>query len=338
LLETPAGFELNSLQVSARIGDFLRHHLRNFDPQIEIVAARKKNTPNSPDNAEILSPLLEADLIFMGPGSPTYAVRQLKDSLAWNYLLAKHSMGTAIALASAATVAVSAFALPVYEIYKVGEELHWKNGLDLFGLYDLSLVFVPHWNNNDGGSELDTSRCYMGRSRFQYLLEMLPQDVTVIGIDEKTGLILFPESGICKVIGQGSITIIHAGAQHEDTCVDQDIIQAELHMIADVRQGHVHNFVNGESFKLERIGSFQQFNAAEGLPPGVLEVVRNIAAIDERVTQDENPTEAVMRIMEDREKARAAKNWSEADKLRGEIERLGWSISDSQDGPVLRRL
>ncbi|MFN2304309.1 MAG: cysteinyl-tRNA synthetase, partial [Anaerolineales bacterium] len=148
LLETPAGFELNSAQVIARVGNFLRHHLRNFDPQIEIVAARKKNTPNSPDNAELLSPMLTADLIFMGPGSPTYAVRQLKDSLAWNYLLAKHNMGTAIALASAATVAISAYALPVYEIYKVGEELHWNNGLDLFGLYDLSLVFVPHWNNN----------------------------------------------------------------------------------------------------------------------------------------------------------------------------------------------
>jgi hypothetical protein len=247
-------------------------------------------------------------------------------------------MGTAIALASAATVAISAYALPVYEIYKVGEELHWNNGLDLFGLYDLSLVFVPHWNNNDGGSELDTSRCYMGKPRFLSLLEMLPPDVTVIGIDEKTGLILNPETGICKVIGKGSITIIHAGAQHEDTLEDHNLIKAELHMIEATRQGHVHNFMSGESFKLERIGSFQRFSASESLSPGVIEMVRNIAEIDANGLPDQNPTEAVMQLMEDREKARVAKNWFEADRLRGEIEKLGWFVSDSQDGPVLRRL
>ena len=81
-------------------------------------------------------PLLEADLIFMGPGSPTYAVRQLQGQPG----LALHAWrATAwerrLVLASAAVVAISAYALPVYEIYKVGEDLHWNEGLDFFGLY-----------------------------------------------------------------------------------------------------------------------------------------------------------------------------------------------------------
>ncbi len=83
--------------------------------------ARKRGSEFSPDDPALVHPLLEADLIFMGPGSPTYAVRQLRDSLAWHYLLARHQLGATLVFASAAVVAISAFALPVYEIYKVGD-------------------------------------------------------------------------------------------------------------------------------------------------------------------------------------------------------------------------
>ena len=55
----------------------------------------------------------------------------------------------------------------------MGEDPHWKTGLDLFAPFGLRLVFIPHWNNNDGGNELDTSRCFMGLARFERLLERL---------------------------------------------------------------------------------------------------------------------------------------------------------------------
>ena len=80
VLETPAGFELNSHQVAGKVADFLKTRLANYTPIIDVVSARKRGTPFSPDEAEIVRPLLYADLIFMGPGSPTYATRQLKDS------------------------------------------------------------------------------------------------------------------------------------------------------------------------------------------------------------------------------------------------------------------
>ena len=116
LLETPAGFELNSERVIGRVADFILHRLQNYNPQVLLIPARQRGTPLSPDNPEILAPLMDADLIFMGPGSPTYAVRQLKDSLAWQMMIACHYLGVGLVLASAATVAASAYSLPVYEI------------------------------------------------------------------------------------------------------------------------------------------------------------------------------------------------------------------------------
>jgi hypothetical protein len=143
LLETPAGFELNSAQVAGRIADFLWRHLQNYHPQITIVPARKRGTAYSPDKPGIVAPLFRSDLIFLGPGSPTYAVRQLRGSLAWDVLVARHRQGAALGLSSAAVVAVSAHALPVYEIYKAGEDIHWVEGLDLLGSYGLRLVLHP---------------------------------------------------------------------------------------------------------------------------------------------------------------------------------------------------
>src|SRR5512136_466373 len=83
ILETPAGFELNSQQVAGRVADFMRSRLQNYTPTIDVVPARKRGTPFSPDEPSILRPLLYANFIFMGPGSPTYAIRQLQGSLAW---------------------------------------------------------------------------------------------------------------------------------------------------------------------------------------------------------------------------------------------------------------
>jgi cyanophycinase-like exopeptidase len=338
LLETPAGFELNSTQVIGRVGDFLAHRLQNYEPQIEIIHARKRGTSQSPDDPEIARPLLEADMVFMGPGSPSYAVRQLMDSVTWQYLIARHRLGGALVLASAATVAISSYSLPVYEIYKVGEDIHWKRGLDFFGLYGMSLVFIPHWNNNDGGDELDTSRCFMGKPRFVHLIELLPPDLTIIGIDEKTGLYIDPESGICKVIGLGGVTLIHTGQVHEESIDERDLRESGLQVISQSRSSHVHRFKDGDSFQLNRIGSFNRPTSSEGLTPEVwrLALLAKQKA-KEGSESDDHPPSEVMALIEARKTARIQKKWSEADRLRQAIEKVGWTVMDTPDGTEVIR-
>ena len=102
----------------------------------------------------------------MGPGSPTYTARQLTGSLAYEIIQARQRTGAALVLASAATIAFGCQTMPIYEIYKAGMDLHWQPGLNYFQQFGLDLVIVPHWNNAEGGAELDTSRCFMGAGRF----------------------------------------------------------------------------------------------------------------------------------------------------------------------------
>ncbi len=332
LLETPAGFELNSTQVIGRVAEFIHHRLQNFDPQVMIIPARKRGTPFSPDNPKIVSPLLKADMIFMGPGSPTYTIRQLHDSLAWHYLVARHRLGATIVMASAAVIAVSSCALPVYEIYKVGEDLHWKEGLDLFHLYGLSLVFIPHWNNNDGGADLDTSRCFMGESRFTLLMELLPADITVVGIDEYTSLIIDPQNGICHVLGLGGVTLIHTGHLHRYHTINLE--GTGLAEVAEQRNGHVHQYHTGESFPLHEIGPFRLYHPEVGLPPGVWQAVLDSQQEPSLDTVPSPPPE-VFTLVEKRETARSDKNWEAADALRDQINELGWQVLDTPEGPQL---
>jgi hypothetical protein len=308
VLETPAGFELNSAQVAGRVAEFLRWRLQNYRLQVSVIPARKRGTPFSPDDPHIVAPLGECNVIFLGPGSPTYAVRQLQDSLAWDLVRARHRLGSAMVLASAATIAAGAYALPVYEIYKVGEDIHWRPGLDFFGDFGMSLVFIPHWNNAEGGTELDTSRCFMGQSRFEQLQGMLPSNATVVGIDEHTALVVDLAAGKCHVMGMGGVTLLRCGL--------------EMHVEAD------------QDFPVSSLGPFYIPEPQAGLPPEVWQCVQ--AAQDQATaTEVGQPSAEVLALVERREAARARHDWATADALREQITTLGWQISDTLQGPRL---
>lgn len=308
ILETPAGFELNSEQVASNVGNFIKHRLQNYHPEIEVIPARKRGTSHSPDIPEIVQPILEADLVFMGPGSPSYTVRQLEGSLAWEYILARHRLGAGLAFSSAATVAISVSALPVYEIYKVGEDPHWKPGLDYFSPYGLPLVFIPHWNNQDGGEGLDTSRCYLGKSRFNDLSKLLPEDQIVIGIDDNTGMIIDIQKGYYHVLGLGNVAIIQ-----QDT----------LTSIPAGNKGH-----------LTDLGDFHLCDPLTGISNSSWEAALQAA---ERAAEPILPPPEVIELAKERQRARTEKDFIEADQLRKEIESRGWTVQDNPDGYHLEK-
>jgi cyanophycinase-like exopeptidase len=307
VLETPAGFEPNSALVAGNIADFLCRRLAARRPHVEVVPARQRGTDFSPDDLGLLPPILKADMLFLGPGSPTYAIRQLRGSRAWDAVLARHLQGATTVLASAAMVAAGKLALPVYEIYKVGEALHWTEGLDLFGPYGLSLVFIPHWNNNDGGAKLDTSRCYMGQARFEALRALLPPETSIVGIDENTALVLDPAAGSAEVLGEGCVTVIRTGAESR--------------------------FEPSQRFGLTLLGPFDRTCVPPSISPEVTAAAAASAAEPAVLPACVPPD--VRALAEARDAARARRDWSGADALRRRLAALGWRVSDGPAGQVV---
>ena len=158
----------------------------------------------------MLARVAEARYVFAGPGSPSYALRQWLGTGVPDLLAAKLRDGGCVTLASAAAVGLGVVSLPVYEVYKVGEEPRWLEGLDLLGVTGLHAAVVPHYNNAEGGTH-DTRYCYMGERRLRILEALLPEGVDILGVDEHTAAIFDLDAQTVSIRGRGVVTWRHKG-------------------------------------------------------------------------------------------------------------------------------
>lgn len=213
LLDTPYGFQENSSELSSKAVEY-------FDKSINVklrVAGLTRLADGNIDSLAIekgLRVVADAHYVFAGPGSPSYALRQWEGSPIVDLLTDKIRNGGIVTFASAAALTLGRFTLPVYEIYKVGQEPRWLDGLDLMSEIGLHVAVIPHYNNAEGGHH-DTRFCYMGERRLSMLESELPSDVYVFGVDEHTGVVIDLDADTATVVGKSVATIRVRGASEE---------------------------------------------------------------------------------------------------------------------------
>ena len=177
----------------------------------------------------------------------------------------------------------------------------------------------------------------MGRPRFAELMELLPPDLTVMGIDEKTALTLDVQAGEVRVGGLGGVTLIHTGHRHH--LPGPDLHGSGLAEVAEQRRGHVHTYRSGETFPLSECCPFQVPLAGEGLPEEVwaqaLEAQARLEAGEQAEPELPSPPQEVLDLVERRQAARQRKDWAASDALREQIAVLGWQVLDTPQGPQL---
>jgi len=203
LLDTPFGFQPNADELVARITAYFRQHV---GLEITLASFRHSGRATALESEQFLARLSWANYVFAGPGSPTYALRHWRDTGMRERLAEKIVQGGCVAFASAAAIGLGAYALPVYEIYKVGDDPSWTGGLDLLGQIGVRCAVIPHYNNREGGTH-DTRYCYMGEARLRLLESMLAEDVFVLGVDEYTACIIDVEAQSVTVRGRGGVTV-----------------------------------------------------------------------------------------------------------------------------------
>ena len=96
--------------------------------------------------------------------------------------------------------------MPVYEVYKVGEDPRWVPGLDLLAAIGLPVALIPHYDNAEGGTH-DTRFCYLGEERLAQLEHELPEGAFVLGVDEHTALCIDLDAEQAEVAGHGGVTV-----------------------------------------------------------------------------------------------------------------------------------
>jgi len=305
-LDTPAGFELNADQIAERAIEYFDKHL-GLDLGVVTFKAASAANPERIERA--LRQLREANYIFAGPGSPTYAIRNWRDTPILRAMAQRLANGAHLVFASAAAIAVGRHSLPVYEIYKVGEEPHWVDGLDLFEPYGFELAIVPHWNNNEGGV-YDTRYCFVGQPRMRVLEQALPATAAILGVDEYTACILDLGGGEAQVMGAGKVAIRRRG--------ERDRVYA-----------------SGSVFDLREL-------RREGGGEGALEVPMAGEAAADWIEWPNAPKEAravgplVDLLVEVRAQLREAQQWALADQIRDRLADLDIVLEDGPAGTAWR--
>lgn len=206
MLDTPFGFQENADDL---VEKSLEYFEKSVGHRVEAAGLRRSDG-NDLEVETALARIRTADWLFAGPGSPTYALRQWKGTPVPAAFAEKLQSGGAVVFSSAAALTIGLRTVPVYEVYKVGMEPFWLEGLDLLSPLGLPVSVIPHYDNNEGGNH-DTRMCYLGETRLAMIEDDLPPDSFIMGIDEHTGIVLDLDADTAEIFGKGVLTLRKEG-------------------------------------------------------------------------------------------------------------------------------
>ncbi len=349
LLDSPYGFQENADELTEKAQQYFRESVGR---EVEAVTFRSAPPADPVAHAVQMARLRAADWVFAGPGSPSYALRTWAGSAVPDALHARLREGGAVTFASAAALTLGLVTIPVYEVYKVGEDPRWLDGLDVLGrATGLHAAVVPHWNNAEGGTH-DTRFCWQGERRLRILEDQLPEDSFVLGVDEHTGLVIDLDSGAAEVVGRGTVVVrvhgdewvVPAGetisveqiAEHGRSAASAVPAAAAVDPPATVPQ------LDEELDRALEAGDVATALALvlDGLPDDACDVrewagsrlARTIAAVGEPVDVTETVRPLVELLLELRARARAEKRWADSDTIRDGLVVAGVEVRDTPDG------
>ena len=203
MLDTPFGFQVNADDLTSKYQQYFDDSVGQV---IEIGKWRRKDDPIL-ERERTLALINRSDWVFAGPGSPSYALQHWQGTPVPDAMAEVLTRNGTLVIGSAAAATIGSHAIPVYEIYKVGLDPYWLDGLNLLGsATGIQAVVVPHFDNREGGRH-DTSCCYIGLERLKTLEALLPAEVGVIGVDEHTAAVFDLVTSEISVHGPGGLTL-----------------------------------------------------------------------------------------------------------------------------------
>lgn len=322
-VDTAYAFQENVPQMSEKLESYFAVSL-----QTELTTLHFAHYEQSTDieRALIKQHVREANYVFAGPGSPSYALAQWTPLGFGSDLLDVLDADGTLCISSAAALTLGAFTAPVYEIYKVGAEPYWLAGLNIVAALGLSCVVIPHFDNNEG-ENYDTRFCYLGERRLTRLEGELPEGVATLGIDEHTALIIDRKSDTVTVKGRsngywrlnGEIRVLA-----NDTTTPLDNLRQNTVPVTPAPR-NAPTTVTNEPLALAEIVGRGGAEATEALARLVtLAVAGGEGHID--------PTSLVDGVLTARRDAREQGQYQLADQLRDSLVRAGIDVHDGPEG------
>ncbi len=207
LLDTPFGFQENAPILASKAIEYFRDAVGR---RVEAAGLTRTDSGDTVAVERGVAKVRSADWVFAGPGSPTFALEQWRNTPVPGAIADKLRSGGAVVFSSAAALTLGKATVPVYEIYKVGLDPYWLDGLDVLAEVGLNVAVIPHYDNAEGGNH-DTRFCYLGERRLAMLEPELPDGCFVLGIDEHTGVVMDLDADTADIVGKGAVTLRRNG-------------------------------------------------------------------------------------------------------------------------------
>lgn len=343
ILDTPFGFQENADDLTEKLIDFFT---QSVGATPKAISLRNKSISGAA-LGEAVNSIRESDWLFAGPGSPSYALKvwhELGVSPHFDEVLVD---GTVV-LASAAALTAGSHTIPVYEMYKVGEDPHWLPGLNLIERHTgMPAAIIPHYDNADGANH-DTRFCYIGEQRLRVMESLLPPEVFIIGVDEHTGIRFDLDERIAFVFGRGAMTIRHHGeswtVSSGESATFEEIIS---HTGSTIVLGEPAPLFKVDPHKVEELLDAGKVSDAVDALLNLDELDRDTetrAAVHSLVTRlghiAASPKVDIMSVvgpyidalLQARQAARAGGRWDDADAIRDQLMEMKVTIQDTKDG------
>src|SRR5215213_4825378 len=319
VIDTPYGFQSNADELTRGLVDFFARRVGMETS----VAALPRADADVIVRETAYARIRDVGFLFAGPGSPSYALRHWSKTEIPSLFAEKLRTRGAVVVASAAALTMGRVTVPVYEIYKAGDDPFWLPGLDVLATIGINAAVVPHYDNGEGGDH-DTRFCFLGEARLLALESLLPDGTFILGVDEHTALMVDLVAAVCFVHGRGGVTVRRAG--------DSRVIPS------------------GESFPLADLQSTTEMpteaaqarSSAPGLAPATnaAGVAQQLVACERELSHSQHKARMVEplieALLEIRNVARAKNDFGTADVIRKRLIELGVEVSDSADGTDYR--
>ena len=343
VLDTPFGFQENAEVLTAKLTEYFEISVGH---PVGVISLRNADV-SSAELAKAVNAIRDSDWLFAGPGSPSYALKvwqKLGITPHFNEVL---SRGT-LTFASAAALTVGSHTIPVYEMYKVGEDPRWLEGLNFLEHHTgMSAAVIPHFDNTEGANH-DTRFCYIGEQRLRVLESMLPSETFIIGVDGHTGVSFDLDTRVANVFGVGQMTIRHHGeswiVNSGETATFEEII---AHTGSAIVQEKPAQLFKVDLRQVEELLESGEVDAAVEALLDLDELDRDIqtrVAVHSLITRLGNiaasPRVDLMSVvgpyidalLQARQAARGAGRWDDADAIRNRLMELKVTIKDSEGG------
>ena len=332
IIDTPYGFQSNADLLSEAALDFFGRRIG----MSTAVASMRRSDDDPLLRETAFARIREADFVFSGPGSPSYALRQWSGTPIRQLLADKLTQGGALVFASAAALTLGRLVVPVYEIYKVGEDPFWLPGIDVLSQVGLSAAVIPHFDNAEG-REHDTRFAFLGEERLAMLEDQMPDDVFILGVDEHTALMIDLGAEMVTVHGRGGATVRRRG-QSSILAAGEEIRFEHLAHLARVARTAPPVTARAaqapQSNEHADVRSLVRDILAADDPALARAMVVRLGEMTERAVGERTRLvePLVEALLDARRSARARGDWATADSIRERLLQLGIELRDVPDG------